>query len=202
MADAFDAILDVMRRSRPMRCEAASRSSPAPPAARARHRRSARRSRCDGDLHRPQQRRPATQAPTTTAPKPSRRQRNSSRTRWRRRRRSRSTTSTSRRCGRLADRLRDDYGAIDILVNDIWGAEVLKGPPPTWNRPIWEHDLDDGLRILRLGRRHPPDHRRTACCRCWSRGPADLLVEVTDGTKEYNDQHLPALGVLRPARSR
>ena len=40
---------------------------------------------------------------------------------------------------------------IDILVNDIWGAEVLKGPPPTWNRPIWEHDLDDGLRILRLG---------------------------------------------------
>src|SRR6266545_2912553 len=24
----------------------------------------------------------------------------------------------------LADRIRDDYGAIDILVNDIWGAEV------------------------------------------------------------------------------
>ncbi len=51
----------------------------------------------------------------------------------------------------LADRIRDDYGAIDVLVNDIWGAEVLKGHPPTWNRPIWEHDLDDGLRILRLG---------------------------------------------------
>ena len=51
----------------------------------------------------------------------------------------------------LADRIRDDHGAIDILVNDIWGAEVLKGHPPTWNRPIWEHDLDDGLRILRLG---------------------------------------------------
>ena len=51
----------------------------------------------------------------------------------------------------LAHRIRGDYGGIDILVNDIWGAEVLKGPPPTWNRPIWEHDLDDGLRILRLG---------------------------------------------------
>ena len=51
----------------------------------------------------------------------------------------------------LADRVGDDYGAIDVLVNDIWGAEVLKGGPPTWNTPIWEHDLDDGLRILRLG---------------------------------------------------
>src|ERR1700754_4109136 len=29
----------------------------------------------------------------------------------------------------LAHRLRGDYGAIDILVNDIWGAEILKGPP-------------------------------------------------------------------------
>ena len=54
---------------------------------------------------------------------------------------------------------------IDILVNDIWGAEVLKGPPPTWNRPIWEHDLDDGLRILRLG---IDTHLITshACTRC------------------------------------
>ena len=51
----------------------------------------------------------------------------------------------------LADRIRDEFGAIDILVNNIWGAEILKGGPPTWNRPIWEHDLDDGLRILRLG---------------------------------------------------
>src|ERR1700748_3559781 len=50
----------------------------------------------------------------------------------------------------LADRISDDHGAIDILVNDIWGAEVLKGHPPTWNWPIWEHDLDNGLRILRL----------------------------------------------------
>ena len=51
----------------------------------------------------------------------------------------------------LADRLRRDYGRIDVLVNDIWGAEILKGPPSTWDRPMWEHDLDDGLRILRLG---------------------------------------------------
>src|SRR5689334_15704396 len=51
----------------------------------------------------------------------------------------------------LGDRISEDHGGIDVLVNDIWGAEVLKGGPPSWNRPIWEHDLDDGLRILRLG---------------------------------------------------
>ena len=44
----------------------------------------------------------------------------------------------------LADRLRADHGHIDVLVNDIWGAEVLKGGPAQWNTPIWEHDLDTG----------------------------------------------------------
>ena len=87
----------------------------------------------------------------------------------------------------LADRIRDDHGAIDILVNDIWGAEVLKGHPPTWNRPIWEHDLDDGLRILRLGL---DTHLITAhsLLPLLVVRPGGLHVEVTDGTKEYNDQ--------------
>jgi NAD(P)-dependent dehydrogenase (short-subunit alcohol dehydrogenase family) len=53
--------------------------------------------------------------------------------------------------GRLADRIRDDHGHVDVLVNDIWGAEVLKGGPADWNTPVWEHSLADGLRILRLG---------------------------------------------------
>src|SRR5436305_9773392 len=46
----------------------------------------------------------------------------------------------------LADRISNDYGAIDILGNDIWGAEVLKVNPPTWNRPIGEDDLAHGAR--------------------------------------------------------
>src|SRR3954447_14878404 len=37
----------------------------------------------------------------------------------------------------LRDRIQSEHGAIDILVNDIWGAEILKGGPPSWNRPIW-----------------------------------------------------------------
>ncbi len=88
----------------------------------------------------------------------------------------------------LADRLRVDYGVIDVLVNDIWGAEVLKGSPRTWNRPLWEHDLDDGLRILALGIN---THLITSHCLSpllVSR-PGGLLVEVTDGTAEFNSQH-------------
>jgi NAD(P)-dependent dehydrogenase (short-subunit alcohol dehydrogenase family) len=45
---------------------------------------------------------------------------------------------------RLADQLRKDHGHIDILVNDIRGAEKLKGGPPDWNKPIWQLDLEKG----------------------------------------------------------
>src|SRR5260221_7516052 len=48
---------------------------------------------------------------------------------------------------RLAERIRSEHGHIDVLVNDIWGAELLKGGPEVWNTPIWELDLDTGLRI-------------------------------------------------------
>jgi NAD(P)-dependent dehydrogenase (short-subunit alcohol dehydrogenase family) len=87
----------------------------------------------------------------------------------------------------LADRVRREHGSIDILVNDIWGAEIIKGGPSSWNRPIWEHDLGDGLRILRLG---IDTHLITAHCLLplLVTRPGGLLVEVTDGTKEYNDQ--------------
>ena len=92
----------------------------------------------------------------------------------------------------LAKRIRERHGALDVLVNDIWGAEVLKGGPPQWNTPIWKLDLETGLRILRLGiethlvtshhllpllidPRDDPGAR-----------PGGLLVEVTDGTNDYN----------------
>src|SRR5688572_27681508 len=44
----------------------------------------------------------------------------------------------------VAARIRAEHGHIDILVNDIWGAEVLKGGPAEWNTPIWKHDLEKG----------------------------------------------------------
>ena len=88
----------------------------------------------------------------------------------------------------LADRLRTDHGRIDVLVNDIWGAELLKGGPPAWNKPIWETDLDGGLRILRLG---IDTHLITAhaLLPLVVAAPGGLLVEVTDGTRDYNADH-------------
>jgi NAD(P)-dependent dehydrogenase (short-subunit alcohol dehydrogenase family) len=88
----------------------------------------------------------------------------------------------------LVEQVRRDHGHIDILVNDIWGAEVLKGPPPTWGRPMWEHNLDDGLRILRLG---IDTHLITshALLPLMVSQPDGLLAEITDGTREYNDAH-------------
>lgn len=90
---------------------------------------------------------------------------------------------------RLAERVRDDHGHIDVLVNDIWGGEVLKGTPATWNTPIWEHDLDSGLRILRLA---IDTHLITShhLLPLLVDRPGGLLVEVTDGTAAFNaDQY-------------
>ncbi|WP_020499857.1 SDR family oxidoreductase [Sciscionella marina] len=90
---------------------------------------------------------------------------------------------------RLAERLRTEYGHVDVLVNSIWGAEVLKGPPPTWNTPVWRHDLDTGLRILRLA---IETHLVTShhLLPLVIDRPGGLLVEITDGTAAFNaDQY-------------
>jgi NAD(P)-dependent dehydrogenase (short-subunit alcohol dehydrogenase family) len=85
----------------------------------------------------------------------------------------------------LAAKVRAEHGQIDVLVNDIWGGEVLKGAPPTWNTPIWKHDLSDGLRILRLA---IDTHLITShfLLPLLIQKPGGLLVEVTDGTAQYN----------------
>ena len=86
----------------------------------------------------------------------------------------------------LATRLRERYGHIDVLVNDIWGGELLKGASPAeWDRPIWELDLADGLRLLRLA---IDTHLVTShhLLPLLIDRPGGLVVEVTDGTTAYN----------------
>jgi NAD(P)-dependent dehydrogenase (short-subunit alcohol dehydrogenase family) len=85
----------------------------------------------------------------------------------------------------LAERIRNEHGRIDVLVNDIWGGELLKGGPADWNTPIWKHSLDDGLRILRLA---IDTHLITShhLLPLLVENPGGLLVEVTDGTADYN----------------
>lgn len=91
----------------------------------------------------------------------------------------------SKQVADLAERLRIDYHHIDILVNDIWGAELLKGGPAEWNTPVWEHDLDKGFHILRLA---IDTHITTShhLLPLMTDRPGGLVAEITDGTTEYN----------------
>jgi NAD(P)-dependent dehydrogenase (short-subunit alcohol dehydrogenase family) len=88
----------------------------------------------------------------------------------------------------LAEQIRTRHGHIDVVVNDIWGGELLKGGPAQWNTPIWKHDLDNGLRILRLA---IDTHLITShhLLPLLINEPGGLLVEVTDGTADYNAAH-------------
>jgi NAD(P)-dependent dehydrogenase (short-subunit alcohol dehydrogenase family) len=94
----------------------------------------------------------------------------------------------SAQVAQLAQRIRAEHGRIDVLVNDIWGAELLKGGPEEWNTPIWSHELDKGLRILRLA---IETHLVTShhLLPLLVERPGGLLVEVTDGTTAYNASH-------------
>ncbi|MFI1722815.1 SDR family oxidoreductase [Streptomyces sp. NPDC020489] len=81
----------------------------------------------------------------------------------------------------LVDRIAGEQGRLDILVNNIWGGEKLF----EWESPVWEHDLDNGLRLLRLA---VETHAVTShhALPLLLRHPGGLVVEVTDGTAEYN----------------
>jgi NAD(P)-dependent dehydrogenase (short-subunit alcohol dehydrogenase family) len=84
----------------------------------------------------------------------------------------------------LVARIRAEQGRLDVLVNDVWGGELLF----EWNKPVWEHNLENGLRLLRLA---IDTHLITAhhALPLMIQQPGGLLVEVTDGTAEYNATH-------------
>jgi NAD(P)-dependent dehydrogenase (short-subunit alcohol dehydrogenase family) len=84
----------------------------------------------------------------------------------------------------LLQRIDAERGCLDVLVNDIWGGELLA----EWNTPVWEHDLDGGLRMLRLA---IDTHLITShfALALLIRRPGGLVVEMTDGTLEYNAAH-------------
>ncbi len=84
----------------------------------------------------------------------------------------------------LVARIRAEQGRLDILVNDVWGGETLK----EWNKPVWDHNLENGLRLLDLGVRTHLITTHFALPLLIER-PGGLLVEVTDGTDEYNAAH-------------
>ena len=92
----------------------------------------------------------------------------------------RSITSCPSRCRALVDRIRAEQGALHVLVNDIWGATTME-----WDKTVWESDLDIGLRTLRLG---VDTHAITShfALPLLIEQPGGLVVEVNDGTTDYN----------------
>jgi NAD(P)-dependent dehydrogenase (short-subunit alcohol dehydrogenase family) len=81
----------------------------------------------------------------------------------------------------LVQRIDDEQGALHVLVNDIWGQTG----EPEWDKPVWESDLDAGLHLLHLG---IDTHAITShfALPLLIRQPGGLVVEMTDGTNEYN----------------
>ncbi|WP_055478492.1 SDR family oxidoreductase [Sphaerimonospora mesophila] len=81
----------------------------------------------------------------------------------------------------LVERIDREQGRLDVLVNDIWGGELLF----SWRDRLWEHSLEAGLRILRLA---VDTHVITShyALPLLIRRPGGLVVEVTDGTTDYN----------------
>ena len=82
----------------------------------------------------------------------------------------------------LVARIEREQGRLDVLINDVWGADFLI----EWNVPVWQHSLEKGLRMLRLA---IDTHIVTShfALPLLIKNPGGLVVEMTDGTAEYNN---------------
>ena len=90
----------------------------------------------------------------------------------------------------LAGRIDTEHGRLDILVNDIFGGDRYA----QFGTTVWEHDLPGGLRMLRMG---IDTHLITAheMLPLLIRNPGGLVVEMTDGTAEYNSRYRHDVGI-------
>ncbi|MBB6633174.1 SDR family oxidoreductase [Cohnella thailandensis] len=84
----------------------------------------------------------------------------------------------------LIARIEREQGRLDILVNDVWGGENLM----QWKVPVWEHSLERGFRMLRLA---VDTHILTShyALQLLIRNKNGLVIEMTDGTAEYNEKN-------------
>ena len=80
----------------------------------------------------------------------------------------------------LIDRIAAEQdGRLDILVNSVWGGDPLTD----WEHPLWEQDLDTGLRLLRQA---VETHIITSyfTLRLMVARRRGLVIEVTDGNTD------------------
>jgi NAD(P)-dependent dehydrogenase (short-subunit alcohol dehydrogenase family) len=90
---------------------------------------------------------------------------------------------------RSVGRIDREQGQLDLLVNDIFGGDRYA----EWDKKLWEHDLDGGLRMLRMG----VDTHLITCTKALPlvlRGDGGLVVEMTDGTSEFNSSFRKGVG--------
>jgi len=89
----------------------------------------------------------------------------------------------------LVARIDADHGRLDVLVNDIFGGDRYA----EFSKPLWEHDLDGGLRMLRMG---IDTHLITSAkaLPLMLRANQGLVIEMTDGTAEYNKNFRRGVG--------
>jgi NAD(P)-dependent dehydrogenase (short-subunit alcohol dehydrogenase family) len=77
----------------------------------------------------------------------------------------------------LVERIaREQDGRLDLLVNGVWGGDPLTD----WSHPLWEQDLDTGLRLLRQAVETHIVTSRFALPLLVARRRG-LVIEVTDG---------------------
>jgi NAD(P)-dependent dehydrogenase (short-subunit alcohol dehydrogenase family) len=78
----------------------------------------------------------------------------------------------------LVATIKRERGRLDVLVNDIFGGDRYM----EWDKPLWEHDWDGGLRMLQMG-------VHTHLITSHAAIPLMLrtaVVEMTDGTAQAN----------------
>jgi NAD(P)-dependent dehydrogenase (short-subunit alcohol dehydrogenase family) len=80
----------------------------------------------------------------------------------------------------LVERIDEEQGRLHLLVNDIFGASTIE-----WNKTVWESSLEIGLRTLHLA---VDTHAITShyAIPLLLKTPGGLVIEVNDGTDEYN----------------
>ncbi|MFI0369904.1 SDR family oxidoreductase [Actinomadura sp. 1N219] len=89
----------------------------------------------------------------------------------------------------LVARIDAEQGRLDVLVNDVWGSDRYF----EFGKSLWEQSLDDGLRMLRLGiDTHAITSHRVLPLLI--REPGGLVIEMTDGTAEYNAAYRKDVG--------
>jgi NAD(P)-dependent dehydrogenase (short-subunit alcohol dehydrogenase family) len=81
------------------------------------------------------------------------------------------------------------HDRLDILVNDIFGGDRYA----EWDKPLWEHDLTGGLRMLRMG---VDTHLVTSALSMplLLRSGGGLVIEMTDGTAKFNADFRKGVG--------